>query len=186
MKRVVLLFLCFLFLTGCSSKTAALDVGFQLRSDILNSEGCSFVADVTADYGDDLYEFKMQCDFDKNGALAFEVIKPDTISGITGKIDANTGAFTFDDQVLAFQKLADGQITPVTAPWVLMKAIRGGYIAAGTKSETGYYLQLDDSFQQDLLTVDLWLDGNGIVSHGEFLWDGHRIVSVKVSNFKFL
>ncbi len=186
MKRVLLLILCLVFLCGCSSGQAALDAGHRLRSNILNADGCSFTAGITADYGDEIYKFDLKCEFDKNGALLFTVLKPDSISGITGKIDEQEGALTFDDQVLAFKMLADGQITPVSAPWVLMKAVRGGYISACAKEKNGYYLQLDDSYEQDALTVDLWIDQSEAITRGEFLWDGRRILSVEVSDFKLL
>ncbi len=186
MKRLLLLVLCLVFLCGCASGQAALDAGHRLRSNILNANGCSFIASITADYGDEIYEFDLQCDCDKSGALSFIVLKPDSVSGITGCINGQEGALTFDDQVLAFKMLADGQITPVSAPWVMMKAIRGGYIAACTKEKNGYYLQLDDSYEQDPLTVDLWLDENGAITRGEFLWDGRRILSVQIRDFKLL
>ena len=186
MKRILLFVLCLLLMSGCSSGKEALDAGHELRSNILQSSGCSFLATVTADYGEELYSFDMLCSFDKNGEMVFEIQSPDSISGISGKIDSQSGSFTFDDQMVAFKTFADGQITPVTAPWVLMKAVRGGYISACTKENTGYYLQLDDSYAQDPLTVDLWLDCNKVISSGELLWDGHRILSVKVSDFKLL
>lgn len=186
MKRILLLLMCLVFFSGCSSGQAALDAGHRLRSNILDAEGCSFTASITADYGDEIYNFDMHCTFDNNGALSFSVMKPDSIAGITGTVDATEGALTFDDQVLAFQMLADGQITPVSAPWVLMKAIRGGYIAACSKEKNGFYLQLDDSYEEDPLTVDLWIDENCAVTRGEFLWDGRRIISIDVSDFKLL
>lgn len=186
MKRILLIFLCLVLLSGCSSGQAALDAGHRLRCNILEAEGCSFIAGITADYGDEIYKFDLQCVFDKDGALNFTVLKPDSITGITGIVDAKDGALTFDEQLLAFQVLADGQITPVSAPWVLMKAIRGGYIAACSKEKNGYYLQIDDSYEDDPLTADLWLDENSTVTRAEFLWDGRRIISVEVSSFKLM
>ena len=186
MKRVLIILICLSFLCGCSSRNTALDAAHQLRNNILKANGCSFSATVTADYGDEIYEFTMLCTFDKKGSMNFTVTMPEAISGITGKIDASDGAFTFDDHVLSFKMLADGQITPVTAPWVLIKAVRGGYISACTKERNGYYLQFDDSYEEDPLTVDVGINENLAIQYGEFLWDGRRILSVKVSEFKLL
>lgn len=186
MKRILPLIFCLVFLCGCASGQAALDAGHRLRSNILEADGCSFAAQITADYGDEIYEFDMQCVFDKDGALSFEVINPKSVSGITGNINAKEGVLTFDDHALAFNMLADGQITPVSAPWVLMKVIRGGYISACTKEQNGFYFQLDDSYAQGPLTLDLWVDENCIISRGELLWDGRRILSVQVSDFQLL
>ena len=186
MKRVFPLLLSLVFLCGCGSGQQALDAGHQLRSDIIQADGCSFVAEITADYGDELYSFSMQCDFDKDGTLVFCVLSPESISSITGKIDAGEGVLTFDDQMLAFSMLADGQITPVSAPWVMLKAVRCGYISACTAEKSGYYLQIDDRYIQDPLTVDLWIEPDGNISRGEFLWEGRRILTVQVSEFKLL
>ena len=186
MKRILPMVLCLVFLSGCSFGKSALDAGHRLRSDILNADGCSFLATITADYGDEIYEFDLQCEFDHKGDLVFHVMKPDSISGISGKIKGKEGALTFDDQVLVFQMIADGQITPVSAPWILMKAIRGGYISACNKNQGGYYLQIDDSYEEDPLVADLWIDESCTVTRGEFLWDGRRIISIKVSDFKLL
>ena len=163
-----------------------IDVAYKLRSDILSADGCKFTACVTADYGDEIYEFDLQCEFDQKGSLTFTVLNPESIAGIAGKINASEGALTFDDQVLAFKKLTDGQLTPVTAPWLLMKTVKEGYITACGKEQDGYHLQFDDSYEQDLLTVDVWLNGDGVITYGEFLWDGRRILSIKVTDFALL
>lgn len=186
MKRVLLLLLCIMLLTGCDSGQTVLDAGHQLRNDILAAEGCSFVSVITADYGDELYEFSMQCEFDKDGALSFTILTPESVSGITGSIDSNEGALTFDDHVLAFNMLADGQITPVSAPWVMMRTLRGGYISAFSKEKDSYFLQFDDSYNQSPMTVDLWINDSGDILRGEFLWNGRRILSVQVLDFKLM
>ena len=184
MKRIFLILICLLYLSGCSSGQEPIDVAHKLRSDILHSSSCLFNAHITADYGDELYEFDMQCEFDQLGNLMFSIKKPDSIAGITGRVDAKEGAFTFDDQVLAFKKITDGQLTPVTAPWVLMQAVRGGYISACGKDKDGYHIQLDESYEENPLTLDLWINHNMEISRGELLWDGRRILSIDVTDYK--
>ena len=128
----------------------------------------------------------MQCVFDKEATLTFTVMEPKSISNITGKIESSEGALTFDDHILAFEMLADGQITPVSAPWLLMQTVRGGYISVCSTENNGYFIQYDDSYKGNPLILDLWLDGKECISYGEFLWDGRRILSVKISEFRFL
>ena len=184
MKRITAVFLTLVLLTGCTGKRDELDRAMKLRASLLGCLGCSFDVTVTADYGDELYEFDMQCEFDQLGNLMFSIKKPDSIAGITGRVDAKEGAFTFDDQVLAFKKITDGQLTPVTAPWVLMQAVRGGYISACGKDKDGYHIQLDESYEENPLTLDLWINHNMEISRGELLWDGRRILSIDVTDYK--
>ena len=117
MRRWTVVLVCVLFLVGCTSGEAALDPGLRLRQRLLDSGGCAFRTTVTADYGDYLHTFVLSCQGDSTGELRFEVVAPDTISGITGVIRGEQGKLTFDEEVLVFSPLVDGLLSPVSAPW---------------------------------------------------------------------
>lgn len=139
--------------------------------------------DITADFGDSTYSFTLQCMADKQGNVRFSVIKPETISGITGVIDAEGGKLTFDEAALAFSLLADGEVSPVSAPWLFLKSIRSGYMtAAGTE---GAYTRItvDDSYEDDALQLDVWLDTQGLPVQAEVIWQGRRVLSMRIRNF---
>ena len=70
MKKTAWLLLVILLLTGCSGKREELDRAMGLRAKLLAS-GCSFRAEVTADYGDQLYTFTMDCRGEELGDLRF-------------------------------------------------------------------------------------------------------------------
>ena len=186
MRRILPACICFLFLIGCSSGQGALDAGTELRNNIQNAAGGSFQSVITADYGEEIYQFTMDCQFDQQGSLTFIVTEPESISGISGKIDGGAGSLTFDDHYLAFEMLADGQLTPVSAPWLMIKVLRCGYISACAKENDGFRLRFDDSYTGENLTAEVRLDSNKCVSSCEFLWDGRRILSLKVSDFRLL
>lgn len=177
--------ICVLFLCGCGSE-GALDAGLQLRERLQNGDGCSFDAEITADYGDDLYEFAMHCVAEKNGDLKFTVTKPDSIAGITGIVREGSGELTFDDKALAFQTLADGYISPVSAPWVLIHTLRSGYIkSAGTDGDMTR-LSIDDSYEEEALHLDIWLDEQDTPVRCDILYKGSRCLVLDVSNVSFL
>lgn len=185
MKRMAALVLVLLLLTGCSADTQ-LDRVVSLRERLLNCEGVGFDVQITADYGEALYAFAMQCSVDSLGALSFTVTEPGTISGITGTVSGEGGKLTFDDQVLAFSLLADGQVTPVSAPWLLVRTLRSGYISAcGTEGELTK-VQIDDSYEENPLTLDIWLDTNDLPVQADILYEGRRVVSLSVSGFEIL
>lgn len=178
--------LCFLFiLSGCGSSGNALDRANSLRSKILSSDGCSFLATVTADYGEKIYVFTMDCKTDKTGDLSFTVTEPETIAGITGKITGIGGSIIFDDQVLAFQTIADGQVTPVTAPWLFVKTLRSGYLKDATESGNGFEISIDDSYEEDALQLRIRTEG-GMPVFGEIFWQGRRVLTLTVENFAFM
>ena len=185
MKRAALL-LILVFLSGCSGENKSLDSAMQLRSRILSADGCTFTAHITADYGDELYTFTLDCRGDESGNLEFSVSEPESISGITGRIGIQGGELIFADTSLEFPLLADGQLSPVGAPWILLKTLRGGYLtSAGAEGELNHIV-INDSYEEDAMVLDIWLDGENLPVRADILWEGRRILSVSIENFEVL
>ena len=182
MKKLSVLLIVLLFLGGCSGKQEELERAMTLRAKLLASE-CSFDAKITADYGDKLYVFAMACQGDSRGNLTFTVTEPESIAGITGIISQDGGRLTFDDMALAFPLMADDQLTPVSAPWIFLKTLRGGYLTSANTEEELLHLTIDDSYEEDALQLDIWLDGQNLPVQSDILYDGRRILTVQVSNF---
>lgn len=173
---------CLCFMTGCADASGEIRRAMALRDRLL-SNGCSFDGEITADYGDKIHQFSVSCQADSQGNLEFSVLEPKSIAGITGKVRDSGGTLTFDDTALCFSLLADGQITPVCAPWIFLKTLRGGYLTSAGVEGEGLRLSLDDSFEEDALHVDIWLDAEDIPIRGEMLYGGRRILSLDVKNF---
>ena len=186
LKRCVGIVLLCVLLTGCAGQNQELDRVMTFRAALLAGSGCSFDASVTADYGDEVYTFSMACLGDGQGNLTFSVTEPETISGITGSISNDGGKLTFDDKALAFALLADGQVTPVSAPWLLVKTLRGGYVTSCTMEEDLLRVSIDDSYQEDALHLDIWFGQGDNPVRAEILWDDRRILSLEVKNFEIL
>lgn len=186
MKRWAAWALSLLLLAGCTGKGEELDRAMALRADLLAASGCSFTACITADYGDEIQEFTLECTADNQGNLNFTVTEPQSISGITGNISTDGGKLTFDDVALAFPLLAGEMASPVSAPWIFLKTLRSGYLTAA--GEDGEYLRLtiDDSYEDDALQVDIWLDSETKPVQADILYDGSRILSLRISNFQIL
>lgn len=186
MKRFLGVLALAVLLTGCAGAKKEVERGMALRTKLLEGNGCSFSADITADYGDKLYSFSMDCQGNDKGELSFTVTLPETISGITGVITREEGRLTFDDRALAFPLLADDQLTPVSAPWIFLKTLRSGYLtSAGIQGEQ-LRLTIDDSYREDALHLDIWLDGKDVPQRCEILYGGRKILSLAVRDFQIL
>ena len=185
MKRIIAAVCLLVSLAGCSGKHEEMDRAMVLRSKLL-AQGTAFDAEITADYGDEVYTFSMACQLDAQGKLSFSVTAPESIRGIGGEISAAGGALTFDGEALSFPLLADGQVTPVSAPWVLMHTLRSGYLTSCGREGDTLRIAIDDSYEDDALHLDIWLDSNDVPARGEILWQGRRILSVVVKNFRFV
>lgn len=186
MKRGVTLILILVLLSGCTNADSALARAMYLRDNMLKSNGCTFCASVTADYGDRLYTFSLACKLDSNNVFTFKVIEPETIAGITGVVSEEKGKLVFDEQALLFDTIAQGEITPVSAPWAFIEALRGGYISGCGNYDNGLYIQIDDSYAEDALHMDVWTNEHDIPIRAEILWQGRRVLSMDVENFVFL
>lgn len=185
MKRILAIFCLLMTLTGCAGSQDMMDRAMALRSRLL-AGSAEFHAKITADYTDRIYTFGMDCRLDTSGGLTFTVTEPEPIAGIKGNIAATGGKLTFGEDVLAFPLLAEGQVSPVSAPWLLMKTLRSGYLTSCGMEDGILRLSIDDSYEDDALHLDIWLNEEELPKHGEILWQGRRILSVTVENFRFV
>ncbi|MGM9549802.1 MAG: hypothetical protein ACI3V5_08145 [Faecousia sp.] len=186
MKKLAAAAAVLLFLTGCSGTSKEMERGLALRSELLKASECRFSCEITADYGDKVYAFSMDCQGDPQGSLTFAVTSPETIAGITGGVSESGGKLTFDDTALQFDLMADDQITPVSAPWIFLKTLRSGYITSAGMDGERLRLSIDDSYEDDALQLDIWLSGENRPENAEILWGGRRILSLRVSNFEIV
>lgn len=183
MKRICLIIIVIFCLCGCTNEDRSMETAISLRQRILSSESSQYICTIVADYGSYLTEFSMQCLYDSDGNMSFTVIKPDTISQISGSIDAQGGKLSFDDRVLMFPLMAEGYLSPVSAPWILMKVLRGGFIQSTVQENDEIHVVIGDTFENRSFQVDVWLDVVGNPRYAEILWEGKRILTVIVTEF---
>ncbi len=155
-----------------------------LRAKLLASESCTFDVKITADYGDELHTFSLRCEGRGDGTLGFEVLEPETICGIRGKFSGGKGELIFDDVALAFPLLADEQVTPVSAPWILLKTLLGGYLTACAVEDDLLHLTVNDSYEEDALQMEIWLNSDDSPVQAEIIYDGRRIITMEVESFQ--
>lgn len=184
MKWLLPMLTCCVLLCGCSGGNRDLERGMQLRDLLLEAEQCQFHGNITADYGNQIYTFGMTCETDREGDMRFCVTAPEAIAGIAGVITQTSGMLTFDDSALQFSLLADGQLSPVAAPWIFMKTLRSGYLTSVCTEGELLRLTLNDSYEDGAVMADIWVDADLHPVHGDFLYEGKRILSLDVEDFQ--
>ena len=185
MKLAAILLSIFL-LAGCSANQDPLDRAIDFRNLLLDKNGCSFSSVITADYGDRIHTFSMDCVTDSEGNLEFTVTDPNTISGINGRFTQSAGVLTFDDNLLAFPMLADGQLAPVCTPWIFMRTLRSGYISGFAQEEENLCVYYDDSFENAMLHLEVVMDHENTPIYTEIFWNQKRILSAQIRDFVIL
>ena len=185
MKRLLCVIVLVASLLGCG-KNEGLDKGLQLRNSVLQSSGWTFRCIITADYGEKQYEFTEGCQVDSAGNLRFQVLAPESISGIAGNVAGSGGELTFDEQVLAFPLLTDGLLTPVSAPWFFAHSLTSGYINACEDSAEGIKVIIHDSHGQLTVETYIYCNKDNIPYFAEIFWEGRRMITLQISEFTIL
>ena len=178
---VVLLLLC-----GCGGGDKGLEGAIAFRDRLLDASGCEFAANIIADYGTEIDHFRMDIRSDDEGNVAFEVTAPEPIHGITGTVTRAGGALTFDDIILGFPMLAEGQLAPVSAPWIFLKALRSGYISSVGRENEGWRLTVLDSYEEDALVLDVWFGDDWQPINSEISFRGEKILTLVPEDFRFV
>ena len=173
-------------MNGCEKTDDAYEQMVNLRRNIGETELCSFDVQICADYEDEIYTFEMSCRTNSDGGLNFEVTQPESIAGITGNFGDDYSNITFDDHVLAFKRMVDGRITPVSAPWIFLKALRSGYIEGCSETDNGIKVMLNDSYEDDAFHLYVWLNTQNMPCAAEIYWENMRVMTLKISEFSFL
>lgn len=186
MKRIIVLLLTAVILCGCSRENSEFDRAMSVRTGILGAKGCSFLAHITADFVDKTYTFVMQCQADQTGNIQFELTEPDYLMGIEGTIAAEGGKLIFEDTALAFTLQPDGVLSPVSAPWLLMRALRGGYVRHCVFEEEYLRITVDDSYEEDALTLDIWVDENNAPVQADIFQNNVRIMTISIKDYRLL
>lgn len=180
MKKLLLPLILVLFFTGCGPGNTPR--GMSLRQRMNDSNGCAFTAEVRAYIGKEEYVFSMDCECGNSDTVTFTVTAPESLSGITGELSSGSGSLTFDGQALAFPMLAQGTMSPISSVWVLLHALRGGYLTDEGKEG----LTIDETYQGVPLRLSVTLDNEDMPTFTEIFQDGERILSLALTNFRFL
>lgn len=180
MKKLLLPLILVLFFTGCGQGNTPR--GMSLRQRMNDSNGCAFTAEVRAYIGKEEYVFSMDCECGNSDTVTFTVTAPESLSGITGELSSGSGSLTFDGQALAFPMLAQGTMSPISSVWVLLHALRGGYLTDEGKEG----LTIDETNQGVPLRLSVTLDNEDMPTFTEIFQDGERILSLALTNFRFL
>ena len=65
-----------------------------------------------------------------------------------------------------------------------MKTLLGGYLTAVSEEEDLLHLTINDSYEEDALQMEIWLNSDDVPVCAEILYDGRRIVTMTVENFQ--
>lgn len=181
-KKLFALLCCAVLLTGCSAKRDPTQKALDFRTSLMAAKGCSFTAEVTANYEDRVYQFTLGCEYEA-GETKLEVLAPEIIAGIKAHVQNGETKLEFEDVLLEFGKLANGYVSPVAVPWLLVQCWIGEYIAYAGPDGDQYRVTYLRGYNEEELAVDTWLR-DGIPTYAEVAYDNVKCLSVIISDFQ--
>lgn len=173
-----------LLLGGCSTQTDAMQQALDFRAALLSAQGCDFTAHVTLDYGESVTKFTLACTYDVQKGLHLRVVEPQSIAQIEADVCGEEAVITFEDAQLALDSLADGNLTPLSAPFLVCKSWLEGYIDAAGRQDEQLRVSYLSGYGSKELTIDTWfLAQTGWPIRAEIAHDGITVLKLELTNF---
>lgn len=187
MRRIVfavpMMLLC--LLCACAGKrTESVQAPVDFRAALLQAGGCSLRLEGTADVGERVYAFTVDCVCGADGSVELKILEPESLAGITASTDGKTGRLQFDDVCVTFGLLADSRFSPMEAPGSLVRAWLEGYIAsAGTEGEERCVVY-EVGYDGDAYRVETRFNSDGVPIRAELARDGKVLCRLGISEFE--
>jgi hypothetical protein len=183
-RKLAILAAALLLLTGCQRGNAALQSALDLRASLNSAGGCSYRAEITAQYPDADRKFSGSCRFKTDGGAEMTLTEPATIAGITASVTKDGANVSFEDTAVAFGSLAEGNLAPMAIPYVLGSSWAGAYIASAGTEDGSVHVVYEKGYGDGQLRVDTWLSAaDGEPELAEITYDGQKTASVRLSEF---
>ena len=176
---------------GGAEGSQAEQLALELRGAYLALEGCTASIEVTADYGQRVYQYAMDLSWQREGETVLTVTAPENVAGVTARILEGETALEYDGMRVETGPLDDSGMSPVDAVPVLLDYAEGGFIAA---------CGMETLEEQEVLRVDcrepeaaagtgrecsLWFDpSTHALLRGELSQDGFTVIQCVFTEFQ--
>lgn len=182
-------------LTGCSrgeqsTAHAAEELALNIRAEYLTMTACTAAVDITADYGQRVYEYSTDMAWSKDGETRLTVTAPEKIAGITARIRDGSSFLEFDGASLETGVLSGTGLSPIEALPAVLDYIGSGYIGAFDFEMNGeekflWFICRDPGCQPGVgIEAAFWFDPTShALKRAEILSDGYCVVRCEFREF---
>lgn len=191
---VLTITLC-LTLTCCSREggSQAEQLALDIRGEYLTMSGCTATLELTADYGQRVYEYGVDVVWQRKGKSVLTLTAPENIAGVTARLEDGGTALEYDGVRVETGPLDTGGLSPLESVPVLLDYIQSGYIAA---------CGMETQEERALLRVEcrdpeaqpgtgrecvLWFDPDThALLRGELSQDGYTVIQCAFTAFQLI
>ena len=184
-----MLLLC-LILAACGEEPSYDEEALRLRTDYLAMQSCQGTAEITADYGQRVYDYTVDFSWQREGEAVITIKSPQEVAGITARLGNGESQMEFDGVALETGPLSEDGFAPGDCIPAMIEAIQTGYIAQSGEEErdgiTCLRLQIrnPDNPVGTGRELSIWLDpqSSALVA-GEVAQDSFTVIHCKFTDF---
>ena len=168
---------------GSEEETLAL----AIRGEYLEMTSCAATAEITADYGQRVYQYTMSVEASEE-ETALVITAPETVVGITARLKDKDSLLEYDGIAVETGPMNQQGLTPVSAVPALLEETRSGYMRACALEEDGTLLRMDCGDPEGEpgkgVETTLWFDAEThALARGEIRVDGFRAILCEFTQF---
>ena len=185
MRRVfaILTVVSVLLCVGCGSTESHLEEAITFRAELVQAGGCTFQSQITADYGDQVERFTVNCQGDAEGTVHLTIVEPAVLEGVTATVTEGGGAITYDGLSVDFGLLAQGNVIPAAAPSIVLTCWLSEYISAAGQEGEYYRVTYQKDYEEKQLIVETYFK-NGLPNYAEVCYNNQGVLKLQFSEFQ--
>ena len=181
-----------LLLTACGGGQGetAEELAHRVREEYAALAGWSGTMEVTADYGNTVYDFTLDVVWRREGDTVLTVTAPDIIAGITARVGPEGAFLEYDGASLGTGPLTGDGLSPLEAIPFFMGELRSGWMASCELQQEGEAARLRLVYRDPNLA-----EGEGTecalyfepdsrdLTGAELFWKGMRVLHIRRTDF---
>jgi len=169
---------------GCGGPDDAVQRALDMRTGLLGAGACTFSAEVSADLGDRVCDFALDCAYSApDDSATLTVTAPDTLAGIRASVTGEGARVSFDDTRLELGTPPGGGPAPLELPRILGGAWASGYIESESELPDGFLATYRTGYGEDELLVYTWFNEQGVPTEAEVYAGSTRVLGAELSGY---
>jgi hypothetical protein len=168
---------------SCASGTTAENEIYKIQEELSSAGSFRFLADIRADYGERVYDYKVSFEgLDNDGLIT--IIEPESVSGAAVRLSDEGTHLVYDNaEIYTGEILPDG-LSPVDAVPTLINAWRSGLVTECVREKQGDTESVAALFRiSDEVNLRTWFDGDShLPIYAEIYFNGYTVLSVTLYN----
>lgn len=186
MRQVSLLALMMTFcitLCSCEAGQTIEEKAAKIQAEYATWEQLDITAHISADYGDRVYDFKLQFTGNETEGTV-KVLSPEEIAGLTAELTPDSSYLIFDGAELSLGALTADGLSPMSCLPMMLGQWSGGYIDNAETASVNGADALSVSFTvSDNIYLITWFElSTSLPLKAELYLDGSMIISCEFEN----